>query len=58
MGNATHAGGVRPDTAKLWFVVVCIIVAGVYGAMTATKAAFFSRTIPAMLALVVLWAGY
>lgn len=41
----------RGDVAMLGFLLVCIIVAGLYGAATATKAAFFAQTIPAGLAL-------
>ena len=48
----------RSDTAMLGFALVCIIVAGIYGALTPTKAAYFSQTIPATLALVVLWTGF
>jgi putative membrane protein len=44
------------DTGMLGFLLICIIVAGIYGAITATKAAFFAQTIPATLALIVLWA--
>ena len=39
------------NTAMLGFLLACIIVAGVYGALTATKAAFFAQTLPAALAL-------
>ena len=45
----------RGDTTMLGFLLLCIVVAGVYGAMTATKAAFFAQTVPATLALIVLW---
>ncbi|MDP5362166.1 MAG: DUF1304 domain-containing protein [Paracoccaceae bacterium] len=38
-------------TSMIAFLLVCIVVAGVYGAMTATKAAFVAQTIPATLAL-------
>lgn len=41
----------RGDTAMLGFLLVCIVVAGIYGALTATKMAFFAQTIPAGLAL-------
>lgn len=41
----------RGDPAKLGFLLLCIVVAGIYGALTATKAAFFAQTIPAGLAL-------
>lgn len=44
------AGG----TAMIAFLLVCIVVAGVYGAMTATKAAFVAQSIPATLALIAL----
>jgi putative membrane protein len=40
----------RGDTAMLGFVLICIMVAGIYGALTATKAAFVAQTIPAALA--------
>ena len=41
----------RGDVAMLGFLLVCIAVAGIYGALTATKMAFFAQTIPAGLAL-------
>lgn len=41
-------------TSMIAFLLVCIVVAGVYGAMTATKAAFVAQTIPATLALLAL----
>lgn len=44
-------------TVMLVFLLLCIIVAGIYGALTATKAAFFAQTIPGALALILLWAG-
>jgi putative membrane protein len=33
------------------FFLVCVIVAGVYGAVTATKKIFFIQAVPALLAL-------
>jgi putative membrane protein len=45
----------RGDTGMLAFLLLCIVVAGIYGALTATKAAFFAQTIPAGAALLVLW---
>lgn len=42
-------------TSMIAFLLVCIVVAGVYGAMTATKAAFVAQTIPATLALLALF---
>ncbi len=41
--------------AMIAFLLVCIVVAGVYGAMTATKAAFVAQSIPATLALIALF---
>lgn len=43
--------------AMLVFLLLCVIVAGIYGAMTATKAAFVAQTIPATLALIAVFAG-
>jgi len=37
--------------AMLVFTLLCVVVAGVYGAMSVTKAAFVAQTIPATLAL-------
>jgi putative membrane protein len=45
----------RGDAAMLGFLLVCIGVAGVYGALTATRMAFLAQTIPAALALWALW---
>ena len=42
-------------TSMIAFLLVCIVVAGVYGAMTATKAAFVAQTIPVTLALLALF---
>lgn len=33
------------------FLLVCVVVAGIYGAVTATKAAFVAQTVPAAAAL-------
>lgn len=41
-------------TSMVVFLLVCVIVAGIYGAMTATKAAFIAQSIPAGLALIAL----
>jgi putative membrane protein len=41
----------------LAFLLFCIVVAGAYGAVTATRAAFFAQTIPATLALGLMVAG-
>ena len=39
-------------TPMIAFLLACIVVAGVYGAMTATKAAIIAQSIPAALALI------
>ena len=36
------------------FFLVCVIVAGIYGALTANKRIFFFQALPAILALVAL----
>jgi putative membrane protein len=40
------------------FLLVCVAVAGIYGAATATKAAFVAQTIPASLALIALYLNF
>ncbi|WP_108815813.1 DUF1304 domain-containing protein [Loktanella sp. Alg231-35] len=40
------------------FLLICVIVAGIYGAVTATKAAFVAQSIPAILALIALFTGF
>lgn len=37
------------------FFLGCVVVAGVYGALTASKKIFVVQALPALLALVVLW---
>lgn len=39
------------------FLLLCIVIAGIYGGLTVTRAAFVAQTIPASLALVAVWAG-
>ena len=41
----------------LAFLLFCIVVAGAYGAVTATRSAFFAQTVPATLALGLMLAG-
>lgn len=45
------------DTAMIVYLLLCVAVAGLYGAATATRAAAFAQTVPATLALLALWAG-
>jgi putative membrane protein len=39
------------------FMLVCVVIAGLYGAATATMNALYVQTIPAVLALAAIWAG-
>ncbi len=39
------------------YLLICVAVAGIYGAITATRAAAYAQTLPAGLALTALWAG-
>lgn len=39
------------------FMLVCVVVAGLYGAATATLNALYFQAIPAVLALAALWIG-
>ncbi len=41
---------VRPDTAVTLFFLGCVIVAGVYGAMTVSRKIFFIQAVPAIIA--------
>ena len=43
------------NTMMVAFLLVCVIVAGVYGDMTETKAAFYAQSIPAAAALLAVW---
>ncbi len=37
------------------FFLACVAVAGLYGAMTASRRIFFVQALPAIIALIVLW---
>ena len=39
------------------FFLLCVIVAGVYGAMTVSRRILFVQALPAALALILLWLG-
>lgn len=49
--------GAAGFSVKLFFLA-CVIVAGVYGAMTVSKKILFVQAVPAVLAVVALYAGY
>lgn len=49
--------GADGDAFKLFFLV-CIGVAGIFGALTAAPKIFFIQTVPAALAIVVLLLGF
>ena len=43
--------------ARLFFLV-CVVIAGLYGAATASKKILFAQAMPAALALVITWLAY
>jgi putative membrane protein len=47
-------GLVIPSTPVLTFFLICVIVAGIVGAVTANKAILFVQALPAAIALVLL----
>lgn len=49
--------GAAGFSVKLFFLA-CVIVAGVYGAMTVSKKILVVQAVPAVLAVVALYAGY
>ena len=44
-------------TAMLAFLLLCVVVAGVYARMTGIKPALVVQSVPAALALLALWTG-
>jgi putative membrane protein len=44
-------------TARLFFLT-CVLIAGLYGAATASRKILFAQAMPALLALVVTWLAY
>lgn len=42
---------------KLFFLI-CVAIAGLFGAATASRKILYIQTLPAMLALVALWSGW
>lgn len=40
------------------FFLLCVAIAGLYGAATAARKILYIQTVPALLALVVLWLGW
>jgi putative membrane protein len=43
--------------SMIMFLLSCIVIAGIYAAMTVTRAALYAQSIPATLALIALWVG-
>ncbi len=39
------------------FFLVCVFIAGIYGAFSVSKRIFFIQALPAILALIFLWLG-
>ena len=51
-------GGSEPAALHIKsFFLVCVAVAGVYGAATAAKKILYIQTVPAAIALVLVWLG-
>ena len=46
-----HAAGVQIQL----FFLICVAVAGIYGAATAKRSILFIQTVPAVIAMIVLW---
>ena len=46
-----HAVGVQVQL----FFLICVAVAGIYGAITAKRSILFIQTVPAVIAMIVLW---
>lgn len=50
------SGGVVRGRAGLTFFLGCVVVAGVYGAVTANPRIFWIQALPALVALAAVWA--
>jgi len=46
--------GTNGDSIKIFFLL-CVIVAGVFGGLTASRRIFFIQALPAAIALVLIW---
>ena len=49
--------GVEDGWAILTFFLLCVIVAGIYGAATVSRRILFVQAVPAAVALVLVWLG-
>jgi putative membrane protein len=52
---ALVAYGIIAGRPILTFFLLCVIVAGIYGAATVSRRIFFVQAVPAVVALVLLW---
>jgi putative membrane protein len=52
-------GLVHPDPAMAWqiklFFLACVAVAGIFGAVTASRKILFIQTVPAVIAIIAVW---
>ncbi|MEP9387239.1 DUF1304 domain-containing protein [Mesorhizobium sp. KR9-304] len=48
----------EPGFAVKTFFLACIVVAGVFGAVTVSRRILYLQALPAALALIALWAGW
>ena len=49
--------GIEAHHVKIFFLV-CVVVAGIYGGITASKKIFFIQALPALIALAVIFSFY
>jgi len=47
-------GGAEGEAFK-WFFLICVVIAGVYGALTASRKILFIQACPAALGMLLLW---
>jgi putative membrane protein len=52
------AYGIEPGRPILTFFLTCVIVAGLYGGATVNKRIIFVQTVPAAIALALVWAAH
>lgn len=50
-------GAVTASREFAVFFLVCVVVAGVFGAISVNKRIFFVQAVPALIALLAVWAG-
>ncbi|WP_376769216.1 DUF1304 domain-containing protein [Neoaquamicrobium sediminum] len=56
-GSRGGSGSARRDLGVKVFFLLCVLVAGLYGAATASMRILYVQAVPAALALLALWIG-